>query len=216
MTQSANTGMRPKASMSTTSMKEQTTTGTFASYKTNTPSPLDVRKAWLESHPAPGYLNLEALQHLLDHDNHAMRESLRDFLKDDLFKPRYGLPLEKERELALARLKLLCPPEVKGGRFLSVRDFLTDPRRIFAAHEIIGLADGSLATKLTVQFNLAGGTILKLGTERHHRLIEKMDSIERVGCFALTGKNVPSMFFFVLNFDHLLQHTPSYIRRQND
>lgn len=129
---------------------------------------------------------MRALQHLLDHDNHEMRAELREFLRADLFKPRHGMALDEERELALERLKAICPPGVSGGKFLSIRDFLTNPRRIFAAHELVGLADGSLATKMTVQFNLAGGTVLKLGTARHHALLDKMDCIEAVGCFALT------------------------------
>jgi hypothetical protein len=150
------------------------------------PSPDDVRRSWAAAHPAPAYFDTKALQRLLDHDNHEMRAELRAFLADPLFHPKYGLELAEERELALARLKAICPA-VPGGKFLSVWDFLKNPRRIFAAHEIVGMADGSLATKMTVQFNLAGGTILKLGTARHHdMLLDKMDCIERVGCFALT------------------------------
>lgn len=150
------------------------------------PLPGVVRRAWASAYPAPSDLDVRALQWVLDHDNHEMRAELRAFLKADLFKPRHGLALADERELALARLKSLCPPSVPGGKFLSIRDFLTNPKRIFAAHELVGLADGSLATKMTVQFNLAGGTVLKLGTERHHALLDKMDGIEAVGCFALT------------------------------
>jgi acyl-CoA oxidase len=150
------------------------------------PLPGVVRRAWAAAYPPPPSLDVRALQHVLDHDNHAMRAELRAFLGSELFRPRHGLPLAEERELALARLKALCPPGVPGGKFLSIKDFLTNPKRIFAAHEIVGLADGSLATKMTVQFNLAGGTVLKLGTARHHALLDKMDTIETVGCFALT------------------------------
>jgi hypothetical protein len=32
-----------------------------------------------------------------------------------------------------------------------VTDFRTNPKRIFAAHELTGLVDGSTATKMTVQ-----------------------------------------------------------------
>jgi acyl-CoA oxidase len=150
------------------------------------PLPAAVRRAWAVAHPAPPSLHAPTLQRLLDHDNHEMRAELRAFLAADLFKPRHGLALADERELALARLKALCPPGVQGGKFLSIRDFLTNPRRIFAAHELVGLADGSLATKMTVQFNLAGGTILKLGSEAQHALLDRMDCIQSVGCFALT------------------------------
>lgn len=160
-------------------------------------APDAIRKAWAAAHPPPPSLDVRRLQRLLDHDNHEMRAELRSFLAADIFKPQHGLPLAEERELALARLKAICPPGARGGRFISIMDFLSNPRRIFAAHELVGLADGSLATKMTVQFNLAGGTILKLGTERHHSLLEKMDCIEAVGCFGLTelgyGNNAVAM-----------------------
>ena len=44
------------------------------------------------------------------------------------------------------------------------------------------VADGSLCTKFTVQFNLFGGTVLKLGTGKHHDLVCGIDSLEKVGC----------------------------------
>lgn len=43
-------------------------------------------------------------------------------------------------------LQLVC-----DNGFLSVKDFRTNPKRIFAAHEMVGLVDGSTATKMTVQ-----------------------------------------------------------------
>ena len=37
------------------------------------------------------------------------------------------------------------------------------------------------------QFNLFGGTVLKLGTERHHaKLLKGIDTLDDVGCFGLT------------------------------
>lgn len=87
-----------------------------------------------------------------------MRDSLREFLRQPLFTPRYHVSMRFERELALERLQRLC-----DAGYISVLDFWKDPRRIFAAHEIGGIPDGSCATKMTVQFNLFGGTVLKLG-----------------------------------------------------
>jgi hypothetical protein len=40
---------------------------------------------------------------------------------------------------------------------------------------------------MTVQFNLFGGTVLKLGTEKHHAgLLRGIDQMDAIGCFALT------------------------------
>ena len=50
---------------------------------------------------------------------------------------------------------------------------------------------------MTVQFNLFGGTLLKLGTERHHHILNDIDSFDKVGCFGLTelayGNNAVEM-----------------------
>ena len=66
-------------------------------------------------------------------------------------------------------------------------DFKNNPLKIFAAHELASIIDPAMATKMTVQFNLFGGTILKLGTEHHHDMLLKgIDSLHDVGCFGLT------------------------------
>lgn len=106
---------------------------------------------------------------------------------------RWNIPLAEERELALRRLKVLS----NSGNF-SITDFRSDPLRIFAAHEVAALADVSLATKMTVQYNLFGGTVLKLGTARHHDLLlAGIDTMDHIGCFALTelgfGNNAVEM-----------------------
>jgi acyl-CoA oxidase len=65
------------------------------------------------------------------------------------------------------------------------------------------MIDGSMATKMTVQFNLFGGTLLKLGTERHHKKwINGVDNLDVVGCFALTelGYGELHNFFLLLFF----------------
>lgn len=129
---------------------------------------------------------------LLDHHNHDTREGLRELFKMPIFTPKYNMSLEEERQLAYDRLKTICD----SGLF-SVKDFWTNPRNIFAAHEITGMVDPSTTTKLTVQFNLFGGTLLKLGTDHHHQILNDIDNFSKVGCFALTelayGNNAVEM-----------------------
>jgi acyl-CoA oxidase len=134
-----------------------------------------------------------ALQRLLDHDNLELRARMKDFFKDELYVPRYDMDLRYSRELALQRLAKFC----RAG-FVSVTDFRLSPLKIFAAHEVAALVDPSMATKMTVQFNLFGGTVLKLGTERHHQgLLRGIDNVDDIGCFALTelgfGNNAVEM-----------------------
>lgn len=159
----------------------------------------------------------EELQRLLDHDSYQMRESLKELMKDSLFLPRYDLSLVEERELALARLSRIC-----AGKYFSVLDFRSAPLKIFAAHEIAGLCDGAMATKMTVQFNLFGGTVLKLGTRVHHdALVPGIDSLEDIGCFGLTelgyGNNAVEMettAVFDRNRDEFVINTPSTLAQK--
>lgn len=130
---------------------------------------------------------------LIDHDNHDQRQQMRKLLSQPLFTPRYNVALDAERELALSRLKEIC-----RKKHISVLDFRSDPRRIFTAHELTAVVDASTATKMTVQFNLFGGTVLHLGTDRHHeQLLADIDTLEDIGCFALTelgyGNNAVEM-----------------------
>mmetsp|Transcript_2579 Transcript_2579/g.5025 ORF Transcript_2579/g.5025 Transcript_2579/m.5025 type:complete len:656 (-) Transcript_2579:1546-3513(-) len=128
--------------------------------------------------------DVDEMKRWLDYDNFEMRDEFRAFLADPIFEQRYDVKLNDLRRLALDRLRKVCETP---GRFISVQDFRTNPSRVFAAHEISCLVDGSLATKITVNFNLFGGTVLKLGTEQHDNgLLDRIDAVEQIGCFALT------------------------------
>jgi len=136
---------------------------------------------------------IKDLTRLLDFDNHETREKFRQVMKDPLFIPQYDISLKEERDLAFKRLQKLC-----DEKLISVLDFQKNPLRIFTSHEMAGMMDGSMATKMTVQFNLFGGTLLKLGTERHHsKYLKGIDDLSIVGCFALTelgyGNNAVEM-----------------------
>lgn len=74
---------------------------------------------------------------------------------------------------------------------------MKDPTNIFTAHEFLGQIDPACGTKFTVQFNLFGGSVIALHTERHKWLFEKIDDLSVVGCFCLTelgfGNNAVEM-----------------------
>lgn len=50
---------------------------------------------------------------------------------------------------------------------------------------------------MTVQWNLFGGTLIRLGTERHRKYLPGVDDMTGIGCFALTelgyGNNAVEM-----------------------
>lgn len=157
----------------------------------NTMTPRTLREAWLEDDHHS--FNIDDIAKVLDHDNHQMRTELRKFLSNSTMAPRYNIRLEDEREISLEQLQKIC-----DAGFISVRDFGDNPRRIFAAHEISSIVEPSMTVKMTVQFNLFGGTVFKLGTQRHHdKLLAGIDSLHDVGCFGLTelgyGNNAVEM-----------------------
>eukprot|EP01084_Bolivina_argentea_P303452 523903_1 len=164
-------------------------------------------------------LNISELRTILDHDNISMRNKLRHLLSTDpIFIPQFHLSLSQERELALARLKKFTDTQL-----FSVKDFHSNPRNIFAAHELAGFADGSMATKMTVQFNLFGGTVLNLGTNRHHKngFLDSIDNLSNIGCFGLTelgyGNNAVEMETTAIydnNTNEWIINTPSSIAQK--
>jgi len=141
----------------------------------------------------PASFDVPALAALLDHDNHENRVQMRKYLSSPDIRPKYAISLEEERELSLKRLQTF-----QDQKLMSVTDFRSNPFNIFAAHEIMSIIDPATAVKMTVQFNLFGGTILKLGTEKHHAaLLDGIDSLSDIGCFGLTelgyGNNAVEM-----------------------
>ncbi len=70
-----------------------------------------------------------------------------------------------------------------------------DPRKFQACLGTLAFADYSLCIKAGVHFTLCGGTIAKLGTEKHHtKLLPLLDDLTLPGCFGMTelghGSNV--------------------------
>ncbi|MEO1335548.1 MAG: acyl-CoA dehydrogenase [Myxococcota bacterium] len=154
---------------------------------------------------------------VLEHDHQKTRAQLKALFKDELFTPRYAISLERERDLAYQRLR-----RITEAGLISVRDFARDPRRIFSAHETVGMMNGSTATKMTVQFNLFGGTVLKLGTQKHHdKFLDEIDRLNIVGCFGLTelgyGNNAVEMkttATYIPETDEFEVHTPEPLARK--
>ena len=68
--------------------------------------------------------------------------------------------LDDSRKIAYQRIQTVA----KNDMF-SIYDFENDPINLFTAHEMLGMSNGSLATKFTVQNNLFGGTLMALSTD---------------------------------------------------
>jgi acyl-CoA oxidase len=75
---------------------------------------------------------------------------------------------------------------------------------------------------MTVQYNLFGGTVLKLGTSRHRKYLHGVDDMSVIGCFALTelgyGNNAVEMETTAIwdpKTKEFIINTPSVIARES-
>ena len=102
------------------------------------------------------------------------------------------MTLDEMRAIAYKRLK-----KVADSKLFSIYDFVNDPKNLLTAHEMLSYIDGSLSTKFTVQYNLFGGTLIALHTDRHRPFMDKVDDLTHMGCFCFTelgyGNNAVEM-----------------------
>ena len=94
-----------------------------------------------------------------------MRLAIFDFMKDPLFAPNrtHHLSMAGCREVTNARVAAIV-----SRRFFSVFDYTSNPLKFQAGLECLSFCDYSLGIKSGVHFTLCGGTIAKLGSEKHH------------------------------------------------
>ena len=161
--------------------------------------------------------DVDAVQALLDGEHADLRNHIRTLLQDPVFEYQDDLPTPAYREQVLRWTRLLAEqgfgalgfPEEYGGE--------GDMEKFITAFETLATHDLSMVIKFGVQFGLFGGSIHRLGTERHHEeYLEKVASLELPGCFAMTewahGSNVrelettarydPEAEEFVINTPH--------------
>ena len=136
-----------------------------------------------------------ALRRLLDGDQAEVKDKVRAILAQPSFRYYDGTDtaglretvLGWTRELAKQGLGWMFLPRTLGGQ----EDFAG----FMAAFETLGFHDVSLVIKFGVQFGLWGGSVLRLGTDYHHRkYLPATADCTLLGCFAMTeighGSNV--------------------------
>ncbi len=136
-----------------------------------------------------------ALQRLLDGEHAALRGEVRGFLARPEMRFEPGLGREEYRARVLAACRLLADRGYGALGFPQSAGGAGDYGRFIAAFETLAFGDLSVLVKLGVQFGLFGGSILQLGTARHHeRYLRRAGTLELPGCFAMTetdhGSNV--------------------------
>jgi acyl-CoA oxidase len=157
----------------------------------------ETRPAAAEAAPAPRFAPAR-LRRLLDAPHGALRDRVRAILSQPEFSYRYDLDRDVYRDQVLAWCRRLADEGL--GALALPREFggEDDLGRFIAVFETLAFFDQSLLVKFGVQFGLFGGSILQLGTRRHHeRYLAAAGRLELPGCFAMSetghGSNVADL-----------------------
>lgn len=150
-----------------------------------------------QSSPSSG-LDSAAITAMLDADYPERRQRIRELLREGALR-QGDLEFSKEdyRAWILKQLGVLAEDGIGGLAYPGIVGDNQDIGDFIACFEALADGDLSLLVKFGVQFGLFGGAIFFLGTERHHKLLPKVASLELPGCFAMTetghGSNVRAL-----------------------
>ena len=132
---------------------------------------------------------------LIQGDHLEMRARTRTVLARPELRIPAEIPRDEYRQRTLAAVEVLA--EAGLGAVALPREYggEDDPCGAVAVFEELALGDLSVLVKYGVQFGLFGGSILQLGTEKHHRRhLSGVATLELPGCYAMTetghGSNV--------------------------
>lgn len=155
----------------------------------------------LGERPQPGPTDGEApfdvaaLTELLDGEHADLRTHIRTLLQDPVFEYPEAPSTSAHRKLVLKWCRLLAEQGLGALSFPEEYGGEADMEKFIVAFETLAYHDLSMVIKFGVQFGLFGGSIHRLGSERHHEeYLEDVGSLELPGCFAMTewghGSNV--------------------------
>ncbi len=138
---------------------------------------------------------IRSLDRYLNATHGDTRASVLELMKTPELALPLGLPRNEYRERVLDALHVLAKeglgslgyPVAYGGR--------DDPGAAISVFETLAYGDLSVLVKFGVQFGLWGGSVLQLGTERHHEAyLAGIGSLQIPGCYGMTetghGSNV--------------------------
>lgn len=139
--------------------------------------------------------DVQVMQSILDGEHAGLVRELKELFDNDVFDFKHREDLVAFRnEIFKACLFLankgygaISYPDPYGG--------CNDMSSYFTVMETISMVDLSLTIKFGVQFGLFGGSVLNLGTKKHHDLyLKAIGLLDLPGCFAMTetghGSNV--------------------------
>ena len=145
--------------------------------------------------PDTAAFDVEALTQWLDGPQHEHNKRLRTLLSDPAFEYPGLLPTPAYRNQVMEWLQLLADQGLGARAFPEAYGGTGDMRDFVSTFESLAMHDHSLVVKFGVQFGLFGGSVYRLGTEKHHeRYLRDIATLDLPGCFAMSelghGSNV--------------------------
>ncbi len=139
--------------------------------------------------------DVEQMTTLLDAEWATNWQNVRELLSSGAFDYVEELPKEAYRERVFEWLQALGAGGLGQIAPSENVDVGAQMGRFMATFEALGMFDLNLVVKFGVQFGLFGGSILFLGTKRHHdQYLQRIADLELLGGFAMTelghGSNV--------------------------
>ncbi len=136
---------------------------------------------------APAAFDVHALTAVLDGTRRDAWQRVRAVLSEEAFRPLDNPSLPEHRARVLAWLRRLAEAGLTRAALPKAQGGTGDEADAVATFEALALFDLSLTVKFGVQFGLFGGSILQLGTERHHeRYLRAVAETKLLGGFAMS------------------------------
>ena len=158
----------------------------------------------------------DAARAALRDDYGALRDEVKGLLHEPPLAIELGLDHEEYRARVLEAVRFLAEQGYGARGFPEAHGGGGDTAAAVAVFESLAFGDLSVLVKFGVQFGLFGGSVLQLGTERHHaRYLPAIGTMELPGCYAMTetdhGSNVRDLdttATYDPETDELVVHTP--------
>ncbi|MQA82637.1 MAG: acyl-CoA oxidase [Streptosporangiales bacterium] len=171
-----------------------------------------------EEAPATG-----ALRDVLDGQWAAVRALTREQIGSPEFRPVYGLDTETHRTRVTGLARALAKTPGPSLGFPSAYGGADDIGGWITSFSMMAFTDLSLLVKCGVQWGLFGGSVLLLGTQRHHdEYLRQILSMDLPGCFAMTetghGSDVQSLrttATYDPDTEEFVVHTPGDLARKD-
>ncbi|MBC7372633.1 MAG: acyl-CoA dehydrogenase family protein [Frankiales bacterium] len=163
------------------------------------------------------------LQEVLDGGHAAVRQLARGALGELDLQLADRLARDDYRDQVLDWCRTLAKSGAGSRSFPREYGGQGDPGGSIAAFQTLGHGDLSLAVKVGVQFGLFGGSIERLGTQRHHdAYLRDLAALDLAGCFAMSevghGSDVRSIRTqarFDVQAGEFVLHTPDEDARKD-